>query len=109
MVFDSLTEEDWEVQRERLELEISVPQVRAALAEKILDDPNGLGAGGRARRPSTEDFAVRTWAGAVIGAAMSVMLPAGPTADWVPLMDAAFEHWRPDCRSDPPRHLRSRF
>lgn len=94
-VFEKLSEEDWDVQRERFELEISVPEVRAAMAEQILDMIRTIAelAAERVGRPS-DDLSVRTWAGAVIGVAMSVLLSAEeyPTAEWVSLLDKAFAY-----------------
>lgn len=47
----------------------------------------------RVGRPAN-DLAIRTWAGAVIGVAMSWLLTAeeGPTADWVSGIDETLAH-----------------
>jgi AcrR family transcriptional regulator len=94
-VFDSLTEEDWVVQRERLELELSVPEVRAAMATQVVDMIRTVAelVAERVGRPAN-DLAIRTWAGAVIGVAMSWLLTAeeDTTADWVSGIDETLGH-----------------
>jgi AcrR family transcriptional regulator len=94
-VFDSLTEEDWAVQRERLELEMSVPEVRAAMASQVVEMIRTVAdlVAERVGRPAN-DLSIRTWAGAVIGVAMSWLLTAeeDPTADWVSGIDATLAH-----------------
>ncbi len=94
-VFESLTQEQWDEQRERVALELSVPELRAAMAEQLVDTI-GVTAemvAERVGRPA-DDFAVRTWAGAVIGAVMPTMfvVERDPDVDWISLVDAAFAH-----------------
>jgi hypothetical protein len=55
----------------------------------------------RVGRPAS-DLAIRTWAGAVIGVAMSWLLTAeeDPTIDWVSGMMGPSRTWRPASRSE---------
>jgi AcrR family transcriptional regulator len=92
-VFDGLTPEQWDEQRQRFGLVIAVPELRAATANQIIDTI-GVAAeaiGGRVGRPA-DDFAVRTIAGAVIGVVLPLflILQENPSADWVSLADEAF-------------------
>jgi len=94
-VFDSLTEEGWALQRQRLELELSVPEVRAAMTTQVVEMIRMVAdlVAERVGRPA-DDLAIRTWAGAVIGVAMSWLLTAeeDPTADWVSGIDETLAH-----------------
>jgi len=92
-VFEALTPEEWDEQRKRFELEMAVPELRAAVADQLIGSV-GVAAqaiGDRVGRPAN-DFAVRTVAGAVIGVMlpMFLILQEDPDADWVALADAAF-------------------
>jgi AcrR family transcriptional regulator len=94
-VFDSLTQEQWDEQRERLALELAVPELRAAMALQLLDtiEVTAEMVAERVGRPA-DDFAVRTWAGAVIGAVVPSMyaIDRDRSANWMALIDTAFAH-----------------
>ena len=91
-VFDDLSPEQWEEQRQRFELQRSVPGLRAAVADQVIGTVGVAAAmiGERVGRPA-DDFAVRTIAGAAIGALlpMFLILEEDPDADWVGLVDEA--------------------
>jgi len=94
-VFDGLTAEQWAEQRDRVDLILSVPDVRAAMLEQYvgtIQQVAGLVAERVGRSP--DDFEIRNLAGAVIGVSMATLLAAGAdrSADWVGLMDGAFAH-----------------
>lgn len=78
--------------RERADLIFSVPELRAAMAGRIVETLQRTSEqlAVRMGRPS-DDLGVRTLAGALIGAMMSVTVGAvgDPTADYVELIDAA--------------------
>ena len=94
-VSDRLTPEQWAEQRERMDLILSVPAVRAAMLDSFAGTIRQVAelVAERVGRPAA-DLEVRTLAGAVIGVSMAVMLTAAedPTADWVALIDTAFAH-----------------
>jgi AcrR family transcriptional regulator len=92
-VFEGLTSEQWDEQRQRFELVMVVPALRAATADQIIGTV-GVAAkiiGERVGLPA-DDFAVRTIAGAIIGVMlpMFLILQEDPEADWVKLADEAF-------------------
>ena len=94
-VFEQLSPEQWDEQRERTALILTVPDIRGAVLDQLagtIEQVAELVAERAGRRP--EDLEVRTFAGAVIGAMMAVMLPAteSPDADWFGLIDAVFAH-----------------
>lgn len=76
--------------RERLELLLSIPPLRAALVDRI-DGPMRLLAGALAERTGRrpEDPAVRAAAGALLGVGLSAMFTAAedPNSDLVGLLD----------------------
>lgn len=93
-VFGSLSAEQRAEQRQRIALILAVPALRAAMldqfsqAMQLLADAIAERAG---RRP--DDFAVRTIAGAVIGAMIAVLaaIAEDPASDLATLIDAAIE------------------
>ncbi|HEX4400813.1 MAG TPA: TetR family transcriptional regulator [Galbitalea sp.] len=91
-LFDALTDEQLSAQRERLELVLGVPALRAAIFEQFSTTMDLL-AEAIAQRLSRDpgDFEVRTAAGAVIGASMAVLaaLTEDAGADYGQLMDDA--------------------
>lgn len=94
-VFGSLTAEQIRPLRERAVLAFGVPELRAAMLDQFISSGAmmvGLVAE-RLGRPA-EDFAVRTFAGAVVGAIMGAMLPViyDESADFVELMDAGLAY-----------------
>jgi AcrR family transcriptional regulator len=94
-VFTGLTAEEWAQHRERMALILSVPELRSAALNQFTEMVPVLAGlvAERVARPADE-FAVRTFAGAVIGVLMSVMLAAAedPTADLLALIDAAMAY-----------------
>ena len=91
-LFDALTDEQRSAQRERLELVLAVPALRAAVFEQFSTTMDLLAeaiAVRLGRDPG--DFGVRTAAGAVIGASMAVLaaLTEDADADYGQLMDDA--------------------
>lgn len=91
-LFDALTDEQLSAQRERLELVLGVPALRAAIFEQFSTTMDLL-AEAIAERLDRDagDFEVRTAAGAVIGASMAVLaaLTEDAGADYGQLMDDA--------------------
>ena len=82
-------------QRERVALVLSVPKLRAAMLDqyaKAMQLLAGAMAERAGRRP--DDFAVRTVAGAVVGALMAVLAEMAdhPGADLAALIDEAIAH-----------------
>jgi AcrR family transcriptional regulator len=94
-VFEGLSGQEVSEQRDRMRLVVSVPELRAAMLDQFASAMRVLAqalAERAGRRP--DDMAVRTLAGAVVGAAMAVMLALGddPTADLAKLLDEAMGH-----------------
>jgi AcrR family transcriptional regulator len=91
-VLGALPAEDRAEIRERADLIFSVPELRAAMAGRIVETLQRTSEqlAVRMGRPA-DDIGVRTLAGALIGAMMSVTVGAAgdPTADYVELIDAA--------------------
>jgi AcrR family transcriptional regulator len=94
-VFASMSAEQRAVQRERVALCLTVPRLRAAMLDEYAQAV-GLLAGAMAERAGRrqDDFAVRTVAGAVVGALMAVMaqMADDPAADLGALIDEAIAH-----------------
>ena len=94
-LFAHMSAEQQAEQRERVALVLSVPRLRAAMldqfakAMQLLADAMAERSG---RRP--DDFAVRTVAGAVVGAMMAVLaaMADDPDADLASLIDQAIAH-----------------
>ncbi len=94
-LFAHMSAEEQTEQRERVALILSVPRLRAAMldqfagAMQLLADAMAERSG---RRP--DDFAVRTVAGAVVGAMMAVLaaMADDPDADLASLIDQAIAH-----------------
>jgi AcrR family transcriptional regulator len=93
--FAQLSPGQMEEQRERMDLILSVVELRAAMLDQFAEAMSLLAAvvAERAGRPA-EDFAVRTLAGAVVGVAMAVMftLAEDPEADLASLFDQGIAH-----------------
>jgi hypothetical protein len=91
-LFAGMTEQQRSEQHERMSLVQGVPALRAAVFEQFSTTMDVLAdaIAARAGRES-DDFAVRTVAGAVIGASMAVLaaLTVDPDADYAALMDDA--------------------
>ena len=94
-VFSELPAAELEQERQRAELIFSVPELRArALAQ--LTDTLQMACGMIAERVgrSPDDFAVRTFTGAVMGVALAAVLVAAeqPEGDYLALMDQGLAH-----------------
>lgn len=94
-VFGELTEQELAEQRERMNLVLSVPELRAALLDQYTSAMRLLAevlAERTGRQP--DDMAVRTLSGAVIGAMIAVLFAMvdDPTANFVALVDEAMTH-----------------
>ncbi|HEX5499488.1 MAG TPA: TetR family transcriptional regulator [Thermomicrobiales bacterium] len=91
-VFDALPAEDLERARAVLPLIVAVPELRARTLDGLAQSAQLCAALVAEREGrAADDFAVRTFAGAVIGAMTAVVLAAAddPAADYVALIDAA--------------------
>jgi AcrR family transcriptional regulator len=94
-VFAQLSPQQYAEQRQRVALIVSVPELRAAMLDQfaqaiqLLADAVAERTGHR-----SDDLAVRTLAGAAVGAAMVVMFTIAddPTLDLVSLLDASMAH-----------------
>jgi AcrR family transcriptional regulator len=94
-LFAAMSAEQQAEQRERVALVLSVPRLRAAMLDQYAKAMQLLAAAmaeRAGRRP--DDFAVRTVAGAVVGALMAVMaaMADDPDADLAALIDEAIAH-----------------
>lgn len=94
-VLADLSEAERAEMRDRVALSLSVPELRAAMLDQFAGAMRVIAdavAARSDRRP--DDFAVRTLAGAVIGAGIAVMfvLADDPTADLSALLDDAIAH-----------------
>ena len=89
-VFDQLANEERAQVEDRLQLFRTVPEVRARLLDQFASDLQVIAdvLAERVGRP-THDFAVRVFAGAIVGVGISIMLQTidDPNADFVALFD----------------------
>ena len=94
-VFASVPSEETEQQWERGRLILVVPELRMRMLDQLAEAVH-LFAELLAKRVGrrADDFAVRTYAGAVIGALLSTLLTgaADPQADFIGLMDASLAY-----------------
>jgi AcrR family transcriptional regulator len=93
--FNELRPEEIAEQTDRMHMMVTVPELRAATLEQFAAAMRLLGsllAERSGRRP--DDPAVRTLAGAVVGAAMAAMFAVvnDPDADLAALLDGAMQH-----------------
>jgi AcrR family transcriptional regulator len=95
-VFSTMTPEQQDQQRQRTELMLSIPELRAAMLDQFFQTFQLIAdcIAERAGQPPT-DLAVRTLAGAVSGAALAVIytLAENPKADIATLFDETMEHF----------------
>ncbi|MFJ4655906.1 TetR family transcriptional regulator [Nocardia sp. NPDC088792] len=94
-VFGGMSARERAEQRDRVDLILSVPALRATMLDGLIQGTRILAvplAERMGRNP--EDFAVRVIAGAIIGALTTVLieLADNPGADFVDLMDQAMAH-----------------
>jgi AcrR family transcriptional regulator len=94
-VFRALTPEQDRVMRERMALMTSTPSLRSAMLSQFADMVNEIAAlvANRAGG-SPSDFAIRNFAGALLGVMMSALLTAAqdPKADLIEVADQALQH-----------------
>ncbi|HZU18647.1 MAG TPA: TetR family transcriptional regulator [Candidatus Dormibacteraeota bacterium] len=94
-VFDRLSEEERREARERAALVLSVPELRAAGIGELVETFQRVSElmARRAGRPA-HDLAVRTLAGALLGAMLAVVMEIvdHPEADYVERLDAAMAY-----------------
>jgi AcrR family transcriptional regulator len=93
---DELSEDEWALESERQRLVMSVPELRVRMLDQLyggIDLLAGLAAERTGR--SAEDFAVRAWAGAVVGVIMATyqfLAVDAPLPEYLKTMDEAFDH-----------------
>ena len=94
-VFGQLTPEQNAVMRQRIALMSSTPELRAAMLNQFADLVDQIAhlIAGRTGRPAT-DFALRNFAGALLGVMMSALLTAAadPKTDLIEVADRAMAH-----------------
>jgi AcrR family transcriptional regulator len=96
-VFGGLSAEQMDEERERMDLILTVPELRSATLDQFVEMVPLISemVAERTGRP-VDDLAVRTFSGAAIGVAFSVMLAAAdmtsdaPAPDVIALLDAGF-------------------
>jgi AcrR family transcriptional regulator len=91
----TLTEDEWELESERQRLVMNAPELRVRMLDQLyagIDLLATLAAERTGRTP--DDFAVRAWAGAVIGVVMATYQDAAdsPMQDYLSTIDKAFTH-----------------
>jgi AcrR family transcriptional regulator len=94
-VFRALTPEQDRVMRERMALMTSTPSLRSAMLSQFADMVNQIAALVASRAGgSPSDFAIRNFAGALLGVMMSALLAAAqdPEADLIEVADQALQH-----------------
>lgn len=94
-VFRTLTPEQDRVMRERMALMTSTPSLRSAMLSQFADMINQIAALVASRAGgSPSDFAIRNFAGALLGVMMSALLTAAqdPKADLIAVADQALQH-----------------
>jgi AcrR family transcriptional regulator len=84
-----LSDEEWQLESERQQLVLRAPELRARMLDQLYASIDLLAelAAERVHRPPT-DFAVRAWAGAVVGVVMATY----ELTDSLRLIDQAFTH-----------------
>ncbi len=90
-----LDPDEWARERERQMLVFSVPELRSAMMEMFASGIDVIAAvAARRTGKAPDDFAVRNWAGAVVGVILAVFLTPGRTAedDYLQEIDAAIAH-----------------
>ncbi len=95
MVFNRLSNHEMSEQSDRMHLILSVPELRGAMLDQFASAMSLLAevVAERTGRPP-DDMAVRTLAGAVVGAAMAVLFAFvdDPAGDLATLLDEAMAH-----------------
>ncbi|TCC57458.1 TetR family transcriptional regulator [Kribbella pittospori] len=91
----TLTEEEWELESQRQQLVINAPELRARMLDQLYAGIDLLAALAAERvGRSADDFAVRAWAGAVVGVVMATYQITGHAKmkDYFEIIDRAFAH-----------------
>ena len=92
---DTLTDNEWELESERQRLIMHAPELRVRMLDQLYAgiDLLAILAAERTGR-SPDDFAVRAWAGAVIGVVMATYQEAAesPLRAYLSTIDKAFAH-----------------
>ncbi|MEV0802820.1 TetR family transcriptional regulator [Kribbella sp. NPDC050281] len=90
-----LTEAEWELESQRQQLVLKAPELRARMLDQLYAGIDLLAvlAAERVGR-SADDFAVRAWAGAVVGVVMATYQITGHAKmqDYFEIIDRAFAH-----------------
>ncbi|TCC27141.1 TetR family transcriptional regulator [Kribbella speibonae] len=91
---DALTAEEWELESERQRLVMNAPELRVRMLDQLYEGIELLAtlAAERTGRP-TDDFAVRAWAGAVVGVVLATYQTAidAPLTQYLEILDQAFD------------------
>jgi AcrR family transcriptional regulator len=91
---DVLTEDEWELESERQRLVMNAPELRVRMLDQLYAGIDLLAelAAERSGR-SADDFAVRAWAGAVVGVVMATYQLAvdTPLPEYLATIDRAFD------------------
>ena len=92
---DTITDEEWALETERRRLVMRAPELRVRMLDQLyvgIDLLAALAAERTGRAPT--DFAVRAWAGGVIGVVMATCQEAAdsPMQDYLATIDKAFTH-----------------
>ena len=91
---DALTAEEWELESERQRLVMNAPELRVRMLDQLYEGIELLAtlAAERTNRP-TDDFAVRAWAGAVVGVVLATYQTAigAPLPQYLEILDQAFD------------------
>lgn len=89
----TLSEEEWELESQRQQLVLNAPELRARMLDQLYAGIDLLAAlaAERVGRPA-DDFAVRAWAGAVVGVVMATYEITGQVnmKDYLEIVDRAF-------------------
>jgi AcrR family transcriptional regulator len=92
---NTLTDGEWELESERQRLIMNAPELRVRMLDQLYAGIDLLAALAAERTGrSSDDFAVRAWAGAVVGVVMATYEQAAesPLPDYLATIDKAFAH-----------------
>ena len=90
-----MSEAEWQLESQRQELILNAPELRARMLDQLYDGIDLLAVLAAERiGGSPDDFAVRAWAGAVVGIVMATYRATGNTSlrDFFALLDQAITH-----------------
>jgi AcrR family transcriptional regulator len=92
---ETLTDDEWELESGRQRLVMNAPELRVRMLDQLYAGIDLLAdlAAERTGRPS-DDFAIRAWAGAVVGVVMATYELAAENSlpDYMATLDKAFAH-----------------